>query len=175
MVIRRSGYLTWPFDYILVKVLHCSLIGWERHTIVSQDCLALAGELVWRQHSRPRLHRRLTLWSPSGTLGMGVTTRVTMRVVVTTSLMVTLSLASEPEPPPLPGTLSGTLLWSGTSLMGLTRLSAWWKGSNNSSVTLSFKAKTRCSSYICPGSSCHTYGQNVNTENQCLYYINIIT
>jgi hypothetical protein len=33
-----------------------------------------------------------------------------------------------------------------------------------------FKAKTRCSSYVCPGSSCHTYGQNVSTEYQCLYY-----
>jgi hypothetical protein len=22
---------------------------------------------------------------------------------------------------------------------------------------------------VCLGSSCHTYGQNVNTENQCLY------
>jgi hypothetical protein len=32
-------------------------------------------------------------------------------------------------------------------------------------VTPGFKAKTRCSSYVCPGSSCHTYGQNVNTEN----------
>jgi hypothetical protein len=39
------------------------------------------------------------------------------------------------------------------------------------SVTPGFKAKTRCSSYVCPGSSCHTYGQNVNTENQYLYYI----
>jgi hypothetical protein len=34
-----------------------------------------------------------------------------------------------------------------------------------------FKAKTRCSSYVCPGSCCHTYGQNVSTEYQCLYYI----
>jgi hypothetical protein len=34
-----------------------------------------------------------------------------------------------------------------------------------------FKAKTRCSLYVCPGSSCHTYGQNVSTEYQCLYYI----
>jgi hypothetical protein len=34
-----------------------------------------------------------------------------------------------------------------------------------------FKAKTRCSSYICPESSCHTYGHNVSTEYQCLYYI----
>jgi hypothetical protein len=42
-------------------------------------------------------------------------------------------------------------------------------------VTPGFKAKTRCSSYVCSGSSCHTYGQHVNTENQCLYYINIIT
>jgi hypothetical protein len=25
--------------------------------------------------------------------------------------------------------------------------------------------------YACPGSSCHTYGQNVSTEYQFLYYI----
>jgi hypothetical protein len=31
------------------------------------------------------------------------------------------------------------------------------------------RPKTRCSSYVCPGSSCHTYGQNVSTEYQCLY------
>jgi hypothetical protein len=66
--------------------------------------------------------------SPNGTLGMGVPTQVTMRVVVTTPLMVTPSLASELEPLPLPGTLTETLLWSGTSIMGLTRLSAQWKG-----------------------------------------------
>jgi hypothetical protein len=41
----------------------------------------------------------------------------------------------------------------------------------SSAVTASFKAKTRCSSYVCPGSSCHTYGQNVSTENQCLYCV----
>jgi hypothetical protein len=34
-----------------------------------------------------------------------------------------------------------------------------------------FKTKTRCSMYVCPGSSCHTYRQNVSTEYQCLYYI----
>jgi hypothetical protein len=34
-----------------------------------------------------------------------------------------------------------------------------------------FNAKTRCLLYACPGSSCHTYGQNVSTEYQCLYYI----
>jgi hypothetical protein len=33
------------------------------------------------------------------------------------------------------------------------------------------RPKTRCSSYVCPGSSCHTYGQNVSIEYQCLYYI----
>jgi hypothetical protein len=49
---------------------------------------------------------------------------VTMRVVVINPLKVTPSLASEPEPLPLPGTLAGTLLWSDTSVMGLTRLSA---------------------------------------------------
>jgi hypothetical protein len=47
-------------------------------------------------------------------MGMGVATWVTMRVVVITPLKVTLSLAFEPEPPPLLGTLTGTLLWSGT-------------------------------------------------------------
>jgi hypothetical protein len=39
------------------------------------------------------------------------------------------------------------------------------------SVTPGFKTKTRCSSYVCPRSSCHTYGQNVSIEYQCLYYI----
>jgi hypothetical protein len=53
MVVRRSGYLTRPLDYILVKVLHCSLIRWERHATAPQDCLTLAGELVWRQHNSP--------------------------------------------------------------------------------------------------------------------------
>jgi hypothetical protein len=55
--------------------------------------------------------------------------------------------------------------------------SPWWR-SLSSSVRCTwalshpvFKAKTRCSSYVCPGSSCHTYGQNVSTEYQCLYYI----
>jgi hypothetical protein len=66
----------------------------------------------------------ITLRSPSETLDVGLATRVTMWVVVTIPLMVTLSLASKPEPPPLPGTLTGTLIWSGTSVMGLTRLSA---------------------------------------------------
>jgi hypothetical protein len=101
------------------------LIRWERCTTASQDHLALTGELAWRQHSRPQLHRRLILKSPSGTLGMGVATRVTMRVVGIAPLMVTLSLASELEPPPLLGTLTGTLRWSGTLVMGFTRLSAW--------------------------------------------------
>jgi hypothetical protein len=53
MVTRRSGYLTRAFDCTLMKVLHCSLIGWERRATASQDHLALRGELVWRQHSRP--------------------------------------------------------------------------------------------------------------------------
>jgi hypothetical protein len=48
-------------------------------------------------------------------------------------LTVTPSLTSEPEPLPLVGTLTDTLLWSGTSIMGLTRLSTWWKGSDDSS------------------------------------------
>jgi hypothetical protein len=116
-----------------VKILHCSLIRWERCTTASLDHLALMGELAWRQHSKPRQHYKLTLRSPSGTLGMGVATRVTMRVVVTTPFTVTPSLASEPEPPPLLGTLTNTLLWSGTLVMRLARLSAWWKGSDDSS------------------------------------------
>jgi hypothetical protein len=124
MVARWSGYLTLAFDCTLVKVLHCSLIGWERCATTSQDHLALVGELIWWPHSRPWLHHRLTLRSPSGTLGMGVATRVTMRVVATTPLTVILSLASKPEPPPLPGTLTSTPLWSGTSVMGL----GWARG-----------------------------------------------
>jgi hypothetical protein len=39
----------------------------------------------------------------------------------------------ELKPPPLPGTLTGTLLWISTSVMGLTRLSTRWKGSDDSS------------------------------------------
>jgi hypothetical protein len=45
------------------------------------------------------------------------------------------------------------------------------KEMRSAGVTPGFKAKTRCSSYVCPGSSCHTYGQNVSIEYQCLYYI----
>jgi hypothetical protein len=41
------------FDCTLVKVLHYSLIGWERRTTASQDHLALTGKLIWRQHCRP--------------------------------------------------------------------------------------------------------------------------
>jgi hypothetical protein len=133
IVARWSGYLIRPFDCILVKILHCSLIRWKRRTTASLDHLTLMGELAWRQHSKTRQHHKLILRSPSGTLGMGVATRVTMRVVVTTPLTVTLSLASEPEPPPLLGTLTNTLLWSGTLVMRLARLSTWWKGSDDSS------------------------------------------
>jgi hypothetical protein len=133
MVARRSCYLTRAFDCTLVKVLHCNLIRWERHATASEDHLALSGKLTWRQHIRPRLHRMLTFRSPSRTLGMRVATRVPMRVVIT-PLKVTPSLASESEPPPLPGTLTGTLCWSGTSVMGLTKLSTRWKGSDDSSI-----------------------------------------
>jgi hypothetical protein len=34
-ITRRSGYLTWAFNCTLVKVLHYSLIGWERHATAS--------------------------------------------------------------------------------------------------------------------------------------------
>jgi hypothetical protein len=134
MAASRSGYLTRAFNYTLMKVLHYSLIGWERHATASQDHLTLAGKLIWRHHNRLRLHRSLTLRSPSGTLGMGVATWVTVRVVVTTPLTVTPSLASEPEPLPLSRTWTGTPLWCGTSVMGLTRPSAQWKGSEDSSI-----------------------------------------
>jgi hypothetical protein len=69
-----------------------------------------------------------------------------MRVVVTIPLTVTPSLASKPEPPPLPGTLTGMLLWSGMLVMGVTRLRARWKGSDDSSdgwMTL-HTCKRRC-------------------------------
>jgi hypothetical protein len=76
-----------------------------------------------------------------------VATRVTMRVVVITPLTITPSIASKMEPPPLLRTLTGTLLWSGTSVMGLIRLSVQWKGSDDSSIrwmTLHM-CKWRCS------------------------------
>jgi hypothetical protein len=54
----------------------------------------------------------------------------------------------------------------------ISRLTSYGQhGSDTTSVTPDFKAKTKCSLYVCQGSSCHTYGQNVSTENQCLYYI----
>jgi hypothetical protein len=65
---------------------------------------------------------------------MGVATRVTMMLVVTTPITVTLSLAFEPEPPPLSGTLIGTVRWNGTPVMGLTMLCALWKGSEDLSI-----------------------------------------
>jgi hypothetical protein len=77
-------------------------------------------EVAQQTTTTPQAHPQ----EPSGTLGLGVATRVIMSVVVITPLKGTPSLASEPEPPPLPGTLTGTLLLSGTSVMGLTRLSA---------------------------------------------------
>jgi hypothetical protein len=77
---------------------------------------------------------------------MEVATRFTMRVVVTTPLTVILSLATNPEPLPLLGTLTGTVLWSGMSVVGFTRLSTRWKGSDDSSdgrMTLHM-CKRRC-------------------------------
>jgi hypothetical protein len=32
------------------------------------------------------------------------------------------------------------------------------KGESQLGVRPGFEAKTRCSSYVCPGSSCHTHG-----------------
>jgi hypothetical protein len=37
MVIRQYGYITRPFDYILVKVLHCMLIRIERHDYTAES------------------------------------------------------------------------------------------------------------------------------------------
>jgi hypothetical protein len=77
---------------------------------------------------------------------MGLATRVTMRVVVTIPLTVTPSLASELEPPPLSGNLTCMLLYSDTSVMGFTRLTVRWKGSDDSSdrwMTL-HTCKRRC-------------------------------
>jgi hypothetical protein len=50
-----------------------------------------------------------------------------------TPLMVTPSLSSKPELPPMLDTLTCTLFWSGTSVMRLTRLSTWCMGSDDSS------------------------------------------
>jgi hypothetical protein len=37
-------------------------------------------------------------------------------------------------------------------------------GGNAHHVTPGLKAKTKCSLCVCPGSSCHTYDQNINTK-----------
>jgi hypothetical protein len=133
IIVRQSGYLIQHLRYILVKVLHYSLIRWEWHATSSQDNCTLAGELVGRQHIMTRLHRRLTLRSISGTLGVRVAIRVTTRVVVNTPLMVTPGQASKLETLPPLGTQTGTLLWRGTSVMGQTKLSMWQRGSDDSS------------------------------------------
>jgi hypothetical protein len=86
-------------------------------------------EAAQQTMTTPQSHPQEPQWDT----GFGVSTRVKMRVVVITPLTVTLSLASKPKPPPLPGTLTGTLLWRDTSVMGLIRLSARWKGSDDSS------------------------------------------
>jgi hypothetical protein len=102
-----------------------------------------------RTHERVRmvwLHHRLIPRSPSGTLGMELAIQVTMRVIVTIPLTVTPRLAFGSEPLPLSITLTGTLLWSGTLVMGLIMLSEQWKGSDNSSdrwMTL-HTCKRRC-------------------------------
>jgi hypothetical protein len=89
----------------------------------------IAGELVWRQHSRQQLHHRLTLRSPLGTgYGGGYSGHHEGGSYYPSHGY------PEPEPPPLPGTVTGTPLRSGTSIMGLTRLSARWKGSDYSSI-----------------------------------------
>jgi hypothetical protein len=62
MVIRQSSYLTWPHDYILVKVLHYSLIGWERHATTSLDRLVLAA----RSYGGSTTDHDYTAGSPSG-------------------------------------------------------------------------------------------------------------
>jgi hypothetical protein len=48
-------------------------------------------------------------------------------------------------------------------------------GMEEANVTPYFKIKTKCSSYVSPGSIYHTYDRNVKIEYQCLYYIHFVT
>jgi hypothetical protein len=76
-----------------------------------------------------------------------------------------LGVNPKPGPSPVPlcrGIASVRVSTSGPVLVAFAILSCH---------TLFLRPKTRCSSYVCPGSSWHTYGQNVSTEYQCLYYI----
>jgi hypothetical protein len=57
----------------------------------------------------------------------------------------------------------------------LGRSHRWLGNSGCRSVTSDFKAKIRCSSYICRGSSCHTYSQNVNIETNVFIISYLIT
>jgi hypothetical protein len=58
-------------------------------------------------------------------------------------------------------------LWLCIKFIGVV----WYRSCIRIDVTPSFKAKARCSSYVCPESSFHTYGQNYNisNKNQCHY------
>jgi hypothetical protein len=114
------------------------------HSFIGPPCTRRRArmEVAQQTTATPQAHPQ----EPNGTLGMGLATRVTIRVVVTIPLTVTKSLASEPEPTPLPSTLTGLLLWSTTSVMVLTRLSTCWKGSDDSSdkwITMHM-CKRRC-------------------------------
>jgi hypothetical protein len=73
-------------------------------------------EAAQQTMTTPQAHPQEPQWDNRN----GVATQVTMRVVVITTLKGTPSLASKLGPPPLPD----IVLWSGTSVMGLTRLSA---------------------------------------------------
>jgi hypothetical protein len=64
---------------------------------------------------------------------------------------------------------TGGMRISGCFSRWSTRNASW------ESVTPSFKIKTKRSSYVYIGSGCHTYDQNVSTENKCHYYRNSIT
>jgi hypothetical protein len=84
------------------------------------------------------------------------------------------TLASSSAPPVKMKAPKGAVVFDGPSgMFDSARAAAHWHGGELHTVVSHpvFKTKTRCSSYVCPGSSCHTYGQNVSTEYQCLYYI----
>jgi hypothetical protein len=84
------------------------------------------------------------------------------------------TLASSSAPPVKMKAPKGVVVFDGPSgMFDSAWAAAHWHGGELHTVVSHpvFKTKTRCSSYVCPGSSCHTYSQIVSTEYQCLYYI----
>jgi hypothetical protein len=140
-------------DYSVCMLYGCKVIRLPNPTLQLYSCESLALQFNWMGEARhsftrpPHTHRRARMEAaqqttttpqahpqePQWDTGYGGGYSCHKESGSYIPLMVTPSLASKSEPPPLQGTLTSTLLWSGTLVMGLTRLSTRWKGLDDSS------------------------------------------